>query len=44
MNRIAFNEGCERMRENYEARLNFRGFRKVRALISKVCGSGEQAK
>ena len=44
MNRIAFNEGCERMRENYEARLHFRGFGKVGALISKVDGSGEQAK
>ena len=44
INRIAFNEGCERKRENHEARLNFRGFRKVRALISKVGGSGEQAK
>ena len=32
------------MRENHEARLNFRGFGKVRALISKVGGSAEQAK
>jgi len=32
------------MRENHEPRLNFRGFGKAGALISKVGGSGEQAK